>query len=576
MPRFTLFFFLLWLQAAVAWSQSVYAPLNSDYYHLIDRYEIKSGKHAPGYQSTVKPYLRKNIVQLIDSLSCDECADLSDVDRFNIKYLREDSWEWSKKPEQTANSKESFWQYFYHKKNDMYSVSNDDVELHVNPVLYGLLGVGKDASPYSYINTRGIEIRGSIGKKLGFYTYVTDTQMRLPGYYQDRINFFKAVPNEAAYKIFRSTTSSDGVTVTPETATDFFTARGYITFDPIKQINLQFGHDKVFIGNGFRSMILSDNSGPYLFLKLTTKIGPFQYVNLFSEISNQQDSIPAYGALPTKKYMAYHRLGLNIGDNVNIGLFETIIHSRDKSQGYFDLSYLNPVIFYRAIEAQKFSADNSMVGMDVRWTFLRKFQAYGQLNLDEFNFQELRKGRGWWGNKFGYQLGGKYINAFGVDNLDLQLEWNGARPYTFQHVSNKTNFVHYNQVMAHPLGANFQEIAGTIRYQPLPRLNVTAVILSANYGLDLPGRNYGSNPLLNYNEADRPAGREYGNFIGQGVGTNLFYGELVASYQFRHNVFIDFRQVFRDQKSALSQFDRSTVFSSLSIRINSPQRLLAF
>ncbi len=570
MPRFILFLVLFWFQAAVTLAQSVFAPLNSDYYHLIDRYEIKSGKNAPGYQSIVKPYLRKNIIQLLDSLSADQYRLLSEADKFNIQYLREDSWEWSKSAH-LGDSEKPVLKYLYRKKNDMYSIVNDDVELHVNPVFYGMVGGGEDAYQSSYINTRGIEIRGSIGRKLGFYTYFTENQMRLPGYFQERIQKFNSVPSEAAWKIFRSNNTAR---FPYETGSDFFTARGYITFDPIKQINLQFGHDKVFVGNGFRSMILSDNSGPYLFLKLTTKIGPFQYVNLFSELNNQQDTLLTYGTLPAKKFMAMHHLSLNIGKHLNIGLFETIVHSRDKTQGYFDLGYLNPVIFYRAIEAQKYSADNSLLGIDARYNFLKQFQIYGQLNLDEFNLQKLREAKGWWGNKIGYQLGAKYIDAFDIDNLDLQIEMNGARPYTYQHVSDGTNFVSSNQSLAHPFGGNFREFVGIIRYQPFPRLNLTGIFVGAHYGLDLQGRNYGGNPLLSYN--NRPLDREFNNFIGQGVGTNLLYGELVASYQLRHNVFLDFRQIYRKQNSILDQFDRQTVFSSFSIRINTAQRLLAF
>ncbi|MDR6193019.1 capsule assembly Wzi family protein [Siphonobacter sp. SORGH_AS_0500] len=570
MARFILFLSIFGFQAVTLFGQSVFAPLNADYYHLVDRYEIKSGKNAPGYQSTVKPYLRKYIIQLLDTLSADQYRLLSEADKFNIQYLREDSWEWSQ-ASGTATSDKPFLKHLYEKKNDLYSIVNDDVELHVNPVFYGLVGGGQDVYKYSYINTRGIEIRGSVGNKLGFYTYFTENQMRLPGYFQERIQNFNSVPSEAAWKIFRSNNTAQ---FPYETSSDFFTARGYITFDPIKQINLQFGHDKVFIGNGFRSMILSDNSGPYLFLKLSTKIGPFQYINLFSELNNQQDTLLTYGTLPAKKFMAMHHLGLNIGKHLNIGLFETIIHSRDRTQGYFDLGYLNPVIFYRAIEAQKYSADNSLLGLDARYNFLKQFQIYGQLNLDEFNLQKLRQQKGWWGNKIGYQIGAKYIDAFDIENLDVQIELNGARPYTYQHVSDRTNYVNSNQSLAHPFGGNFREFVSTIRYQPLPRLNLTGIFVGAHYGLDLIGRNYGGNPLLSYN--NRPADREFGNFIGQGVGTNLLYGELVASYQLRHNVFLDFRQIYRKQNSILDQFDRQTVFSSFSVRINTAQRLLTF
>ena len=94
---------------------------------------------------------------------------------------------------------------------------------------------------------------------------------------------------------------------------------------------------------------------------------------------------------------------------------------------------------------------------------------YGQLLLDEFKLSEVRAGDGWWGNKFGFQLGGKYIDAFNIKNLDLQLEHNRVRPFTYSHGDSVANYTHYNMPLAHPLGANFQEVIGIARYQPAPK-----------------------------------------------------------------------------------------------------------
>jgi hypothetical protein len=46
------------------------------------------------------------------------------------------------------------------------------------------------------------------------------------------------------------------------------------------------------------------------------------------------------------------------------------------------------------------------------------------------NFLGILKGDNSWKNKYGYQLGVKYYNAFHIDNL-LQLEYNHVRPYVF-------------------------------------------------------------------------------------------------------------------------------------------------
>ena len=42
---------------------------------------------------------------------------------------------------------------------------------------------------------------------------------------------------------------------------------------PVLSINIQAGYDKQFVGNGMRSMVLSDFSSPSLFLKINTQTG---------------------------------------------------------------------------------------------------------------------------------------------------------------------------------------------------------------------------------------------------------------------------------------------------------------
>ena len=75
-------------------AQSPFVPLNADYYHLIDRLEIRQNKWAEGFHSSVKPYNRQSIIQLTDSVAAHPDRDFSDTDYFNFDYLRNDSWEW--------------------------------------------------------------------------------------------------------------------------------------------------------------------------------------------------------------------------------------------------------------------------------------------------------------------------------------------------------------------------------------------------------------------------------------------------------------------------------------------------
>lgn len=549
-----------------AFSQSTFAPLNSDYYHLPDRYEIRSGRMAEGFFTSSKAYERKGIAQLADTLLADSSmqSQLSATDRFNLTYLQNDNAEWSKTAQ--ADSKKPILKYFYTRKPDLYHYSDKEFDLHVNPVLYIMAGQDNDAAGRPYINTRGIEVRGMINKKVGFYTFMADNQARFAGYAENYIDSIKAVPTEAFDKKFEGNLVGKGAA-----GHDFITARGYISANITKNINVQFGQDRHFIGNGYRSMILSDFATSYPFLKLNTRIWRFQYTNLFAQMKTSS-RIPN-DELISNKYMALHHLSLNVTKNLNIGIFETIMFSREDKQGSFDWAYLNPIIFYRGVEQQQGSRDNAFLGLDFKWNFLKHLSLYGQVLLDEFKLDEVKAGNGWWGNKQSGQLGIKYIDALGIRNLDLQAEMNIARPYTYAHKDNYGSYAHYNQALAHPLGANFSEYIGIMRYQPVGRLNLVAKLIISEYGEDSPAfKNTGSNILKSYSSNRQ----EYNNKIGQGVKAKQLFADFTVSYQLKHNLFLDVKAIYRDKKSDDDALSRTTTFVSGALRWNIGQRLHEF
>ena len=579
-----LIFSILFIRAAQA--QSPYLPYNADYHHLIDRMEIRQGRWSEGFHSSTKPYNRQSVIQLTDSVLANPDYALSSTDRFNLAYLRNDSWEWINAKTDSVKAggiirhmeyagipgdgRRPFLRVFYKKKADFYSIQTPEFDLHVSPVIN--LSFDLDGSDpargqsQTYANTRGLEVRGTIGKKLGFYTYFADNQVFYPRYVREYATLYGKpdptdgngfAPGEGFTKRFPA---GGGI------GSDFISARGSFTFNMLKIINVQFGHDRNFIGNGFRSMLLSDNASPYLFLKLTTRLGKnIQYMNLFTELQNVEKANG--GELIPNKYATMHHLSVNIGPHVNLGIFESIVFSRDR----LEIGYLNPLILYRFVESYRGSADNSVAGLDVKVNFLKRFMGYSQFLLDEFILSNLVSGNGSWTNKFSAQFGLKYIDAFGVENLDLQGEVNVARPYTYAHLSGATNYTHYNQPLAHPLGANFVEGVGIARYQR-DRLSLTGIFRVAKYGADPDGRNYGSNITKNYIGRFR----EEGNFIGQGRTTITTFVDARASYMIRHNVFIEGRYMYRLQSSQFKPLEYTNNFASVGLRWNYAYRNLIF
>lgn len=541
-------------------AQSAYVPIGDYYNHLIDRLEISGRDFNENLHTSFKPVMRSAVSSLVDSLKYNP----SIVDQENIDYIKADNWEFFRG---AAVSEKLLFNKFYERKPDFISVDNPDFQLHASPVLY--LGAGRDNNSAStpYINARGFEIRGQIDDKLVFYTYLTENQAVFPNYVQNSIFVDKGViPNQGFWKGF----GSNGV--------DYFDARGYIQFNTTKHISIQMGHDKNFIGNGHRSLLLSDFSSSYPFLKLQTRVWKLQYTNLFTEliadVDGNRGGTFGVGEFP-KKFMSVHHLSVNLAKNFNLGVFESVIFHRGDSTGSaFELNYLNPIIFYTAVEQQSGSPDNALFGLDFKWNVKAGISLYGQAMLDELIVSELKAGNGWWGNKFAWQLGGKYIDAFNIPQLDLQVEYNYARPFTYTHESIFTNYAHYRQPLAHPLGNNFKELVLIGRYQPIQKLTLTGKIISAKSGKEDPNdTNLGTNILRPYNDQ---RDSEYGHSTGQGVATDLNFIEFSASYMLKHNLFIDFSHTYRDFKSADVSLSQTTQFTSMAIRLNIVKKDFAY
>ncbi|SMB87289.1 hypothetical protein SAMN00120144_1529 [Hymenobacter roseosalivarius DSM 11622] len=537
-----------------------YVPLDSDVYRLIDRYAILFGPDSLNDPHTsVRPYTRAGVARLAERIRRDSSTvGLSRADRFNADYLLRDNWQYTKLDGPANATQQPVLKYFYQNQADVFHVETPNFTLRVNPVAHLEVGRDTDSDGSRFVNTRGIQVEGTIDERLGFYTFLTDNQMAVPQYVQERVQRDTIVPHEGYWKFFKNKPDQY----------DFINARGYITYAATKHINVQLGHDRNFIGNGYRSLILSDYSAPYLFLKLNTRIWKFNYQNLFAELTaDRRESDQVF----PKKYFALHHLSFDVTPTFNVGLFESVVFARGK--GRFELQYLNPIIFYRAIEQAAGSEDNAILGLDFKWNILHRGQLYGQLVLDEFVLGQVRSGEGWWANKQAFQLGAKYLDVAGIRNLDFQAEVNYIRPYTYQHEDRFRNYQHYQQPLAHPMGANLYEVLGIMSYQPLPRLNVVAKTIFTTQGRDTAGTNFGTNVLYDYNSR----AQEFGNVTGQGINTRYFHGDLTASYQIKHNLWIDAKQIVRRQTSReMPSLNNTAAITSLAVRWNIAQRLHEF
>lgn len=548
------FLLLLFHQQLLAQSSGI--PLNAPAYDLIQRLEIKTGLSSPMHPE-LKYYSRRDAVHY--ALSLDSLKDglLTRLDRADLRYLMADNHEWLSDSSQFRpnTSKRGWLKYFYTTPANLFEVNTPSFHLRVNPLLNLQIGLEAGDEKPLFQNQRGLELSGDLDEKLFFYTNLVESQGRYPSYVRQRVGEYRAVPGAGFFKGFKSQL------LDIQDAYDFNVATAYIGFQASRHFGIQFGHGKHFIGNGYRSMFLSDFGAPTFFLKFDTRVWRFHYQNLFLELSPvSQVDIPDGTILP-KKYVALHYLNLKVTPGLSFGLFEATVFNRSR---HFELQYLNPVVFYRTVEGMIGSPDNVLLGLDGRWNFYRGFQLYGQVLLDELVTGEVFSGSGWWANKWSFQTGLKYVNAFGIDHLDLQLEHNRVRPYTYAHSDPANSYTHYNQVLAHPLGANFEETLLLLRWQPYSRLTFQARIIHSRIGENTAASNWGGDPLLNYNSRVQ----DYGNWIGQGIKARINLLGLDATWAFGHNLFMDLKFIYRKKDSEDDARDVNTPLFSTGFRMN--------
>ena len=414
-------------------------------------------------------------------------------------------------------------------------IQGDDYWFTFNPILD--LQAGKsfaNKNNTTYVNTRGIQFQGGLGKQINFSTTIFESQGFFADYYNSYANSIRPNGTIPANPNIQTGDPAviPGIGIAKEfngSAYDFPSAEANITVTPSKFMNLQLGYGRNFIGDGYRSLLQSDGTSPYPFFKLNTNFWKIKYTNTYMFMKDIRAESVLEKTYSTK-YIANHYLSLNVSKRMNIGLFESVIWANTNGRG-FDMNFLNPIIFYRTVEfTSSARTGNAVLGLSAKYKFNNQINFYSQFLVDEFSTKEIKAQNGSWKNKFGFQAGLKCYNAFNVNNLYLQLEFNNVRPYVYSHLSASTNYGHNNQNLGHQWGGNFQEIIAIARYNK-GRYFADAKFTFGKRGLDFDpaddNNNYGSNIYRSYNE-NRPF--DVGVVVGQGNKTSVFIADIQAGY----------------------------------------------
>ena len=449
---------------------------------------------------------------------------------------------------------------------NLVEIQGEDYWFVINPIVDFQVGTASGEKQVStFVNTRGINFSGGLGSQLNFTTTIFESQGRFADYYNRYAESIKPAGGNPAI--------IPGIGIAKDFKTDaydFPMAEANLTFAPAKFVDLQLGYGRNFIGDGYRSLFQSDGASPYPYFKINTNFWKIKYTNTYMWLKDVRPEVTLERTYATK-FMANHYLSWNISNRLNIGLFESVIWTSTNDRG-FDMYFVNPVIFYRAVEfAASARTGNALLGLTYKYKWNNQVNLYGQFLLDEFSLGDVKAGDNSWKNKFGYQLGIKYFNAFHVDNLLLQLEYNHVRPYVYSHSVPITNYGHANQSMGHQWGGNFEEFVAIGRYNK-GRLFADAKITYGVRGLDFANSgansNYGGNIYRDY-DVERYA--DTGVKVGQGNKTTIFITDLQAGYMVNPmtNLKIFGSFIYRNfdpSQDTATTFKESTTWFTLGLR----------
>ena len=362
-----------------------------------------------------------------------------------------------------------------------------------------------------WLNTRGFQAGGTVGDKFYFYTSGFENQGVFPDYIDNYINSNRVVPGQMYGKIGKR-------------VQDWAYVSAIVSYAVSKKFNLTLAYDKTHIGDGYRSMLLSDQSSNYTSLKFSGTLGDVQYLSQWSYMLdplegrmdvNTAGDKQVLGSPTRNKWGAFQYVDWNVDERFSIGLFNAVLWGESS-----DTLARETVV-------------QAGFGLNMRYRLLDQLSMYGQAHYYK---------------KLGTQIGLRGYDLLGLRDLNYLVEYNRAAPYAYSSKDVITGYTNYSEPLAHPLGGNFNEVLGKLNYT-YKRFDFSLQANYAQYGVDPAGEvHYGGNLL-------KPIEQEQGSKVGQGIETDLLYGSGIVSYVFnpKYNLRLEAGAALRRQTNSLNK-----------------------
>ncbi len=442
-------------------------PLTADYGHVLDTWSLQNRVNI---NSSVKPLF---VNQINNSVNADSLFAFG-----TVKPVAKKNW--------------FFRKLFY---ENFLSDDTTGFRISVDPLCNFQFEKYNNINKLYYTNTRGIRLFGSLGNDLYFESSYYENDAKFPGYLNDFVNSNFIVPGQGAIRSYNYF--------------DYANSTGILHFQWGKFFCFTLGHDKIFIGDGYRSVLLSDNSFNYPFLRIDATFGRISYTRIMAELMS--DSTPQnidYG-VRGKKLAGFNIFTYMPEDWFHFYFFEGNIWQYPNSSKNinFNYNFIDPIIYANALISNP--DFKTLLGAGFKLNTFKAVQLYGQFAVDK-----LTKTTDY-NNHFAWQAGIKYCDVFTIKNLFLQIEYNTAKPKTYTNDQKILDYSHYLQALADPLGTNFNEWVYILHYN-ISRFNFDAKFNYSEYGdKAVAPKNKNKKYIINYDFVSP--------FMGLGPHTDLKY-----------------------------------------------------
>lgn len=348
-------------------------------------------------------------------------------------------------------------------------VEDGDFRMTVDPIIWFEVGTeaGSDLSEAGTgllgHNGRGFRIAADIGPTVSFQSSFCENQAELPDPLYRYVLSSGVVPGQGRVKNFNGR------------GFDFAWAMGNVSWLPKSWINVQLGQGRHFVGNGYRSVLLSDNTYPYPYVKLSaiTTDKRLQYTIIQSKLQmpGEENRLPTGGAGESLFYWkraTFQHLSMRFG-RMQLALFEGTMWNTIGPDGVKPYNYLqlDPVIFVNTLVNGFNGPNTQLVGMDAKWKLTDKAFVYGQFALSDPD----QDGYAW-------QAGVQCFDLFG-GGPHILLEYDHATPYAYIRDDPRMSWSQYGQPLADPLGTGFSEMVVMVDQDIAPRFRVQAEVSMA-------------------------------------------------------------------------------------------------